>query len=270
MNFSNRPPAVVATVVAFASFFGCAFGQTARIDADAPAAAAPAYGTDSGGNLWSIDLQTYALHDIGKEGPGVVLDAIAFDPANRKLYGIAATPDHTATTLYIVDVATARAAKQCTAPIGDATGGFSFDSAGSAYVYGNATRKLYTLGLTTCSISAGLTTMPYIDSDLLSISEGKLLMFALTCAGPPGDLVTVDPSSGTILKTDKLDVQYLFALLDTGAPSPYGITTDPKKGTSTLVRIQPAAPLAQRVVLVHDFGNATHGGFLSAAYQAEP
>jgi len=261
---------VLAATVALAPFGGCSGTVSAPYDggAIAPVTNALAYGTDAGGNLWSIDLQTFALRHIGKEGANVVLDAIAFDPGNGLLYGVASARNHASTTLYAVDIVTGAAIRQCAAPIGDASGGFSFDAAGHAYVFDNAARKLYMLGLTRCSLSTGVATTPYVDSDLLAFFNRKLLLFALTAAGPPGDLVTVDPTSGKVLAAEKLDVQYLFALFPKGTDTLYGITTDPQKGSSALVQIRPSAAFAHRVALVHDFGRATHGGFLSAAYAA--
>jgi hypothetical protein len=197
---------------------------------------------------------------------GVQLTDIAFNPTNRKLYGISYN------ALYEVQISDCSTRLVARLGVNDANA-LVFDSAGRAYFAGYTTNRLYRLNVTTGRATIIGLTGPYLPAGDLTFYNDRLVMSATYKTTSPNArtdnyLVTLNPANAAIVGTPVLlGIHQLYGLASTGKNELYGLAAIGTSFTPGLYQLFPAASsLPNRDTLLRNLSSTGLSLIVGTAY----
>jgi hypothetical protein len=211
---------------------------------------------DAAGQIWTVQLGTYAIKRIGLEGSETVLTDIAFDKAGN-LYGLSFNQ------WYRVSKSNGQVTPVGSLGITDANA-LVINANGVGYTEGYQVAKLYKVNIANGITTAVGPTGSYKSAGDLTFYNGTLILSGITGTSPSSDIdyiVTLSEKTGAVLSAKKLAITKLYALASTGTNALYGFAD------KSLYRINPGASTpAGRTVLLKTFSTPGLARVLGLAY----
>jgi hypothetical protein len=219
---------------------------------------------DSTRHLAIVNVGSLAVRRICRTG--VQLTDIAFNPTNRKLYGISYS------AIYEVRINDCGTRLIAHLGVNDANA-LVFDSAGTAYFAGYTTNRLYRLNVTTGRATIIGLTGPYLSAGDLTFYNDRLVMsanFKTTNPNARTDnyLVTLNPANAAIVGTPVLlGIHQLYGLASTGKNELFGLAAIGISFKPGLYQLFPsAATVPNRATLLRNLSSTGLSLIVGTAY----
>jgi hypothetical protein len=217
----------------------------ATSEPDRTAAGAPGpviFVVDSGRRVALVNVGSLKVRIIGRVG--VQMTDIAFNPINKKLYGISYS------VLY--EISTSNFSTRLVARLGvNDANALVFDSAGNGYFAGYLSNRLYKVNVATGRVTiVGLTGLYYSAGDLTFYND-RLVMSAVYKTFNPNNasknyLVTLNPANGAIIgKPVLMGIYQLYGLASTGKNELFGLAAVGTSNRPALYQLFPSASNVQ-------------------------
>jgi hypothetical protein len=207
---------------------------------DATTAAAPGpvlFVLDSSRRIALVNVGSLRVKLIGRLG--LPMTDIAFNPIDKKLYGISYN------TLYRISTSDFSAVKVAGLGVNDANA-LVFDSAGTAYFAGYQRNRLYKLNLSTKRVTIVGLTGPYYSAGDLTFYNDRLVMSAVKTTNPNNStanyLITLNPANAAVVgQPAVLGIHNVYGLASTGKNELYGLAVIGTSNKPALYQLFPAA-----------------------------
>jgi len=236
----------------------------ARSDAATAAAPGPVlFVLDSSRRIALVNVGSLKVKLIGRLG--LPMTDIAFNPIDKKLYGISYS------TLYRISTSDFSAVKVASLGVTDANA-LVFDSAGTAYFAGYQRNRLYKVNIATKRVTIIGLTGPYYSAGDLTFYNDRLVMSAVKTTNPNNStanyLVTLNTANAAVVgQPVALGIHNVYGLASTGKNELYGLATIGTSNTPALYQLFPsAASVPNRDTLLRNLSGTGLSLVIGTAY----